>query len=160
MQLNERITRLTEGRSDGTRKLLAKEIIDYRNAANDKLEKLVDADIIKPHEKETLVEAAINIETYLKNKDEKVSEEVKQMGDENYIAWSDQLRMEGQELGIEKGRELGREEGMEKGIEVLILDNLEDGKSEEQIISKVVKRFNVSETKAKEYFDRFAVVCC
>ena len=120
------------------------------------MEKLVDADIIKPHEKETLVEAAINIETYLKEKDEKVSEEVKQMGDENYIAWSDQLRMEGQELGIEKGRELGREEG----IEVLIIDNLEDGKSEEQIISKVVKRFNVSETKAKEYFDRFAVTCC
>ena len=42
----------------------------------------------------------------------------------------------------------------------LILDNLEDGKSEEQIISNVVKRFNVSEAKAKEYFDRFAVTCC
>ena len=53
-------------------------------------------------------------------------------------------------------REEGREEGREQGIEALILDNLEDGKSEEVIIGKLVKRFGLEPENAKKYFDKYA----
>ena len=44
--------------------------------------------------------------------------------------------------------------GVEKGINALILDNLEDGKTEEQILDKLVRRFSLSREEAKQYFDR------
>ena len=48
------------------------------------------------------------------------------------------------------------EKGIEKGIEALILDNLEDGKSEEVIINKLERRFDLNKKDAKEYFDKYA----
>lgn len=63
------------------------------------------------------------------------------MGDENYVAWSDRLRAE----------------GMEKGIEALVLDGLEEQKTEQQIIAKLVKRFGLTEDKAKEYFEKYSL---
>ena len=48
------------------------------------------------------------------------------------------------------------EKGIEKGIEALILDNLEDGKSEEVIINKLVRRFDLNKKGAKDYFDKYA----
>ena len=53
------------------------------------------------------------------------------------------------EEGIEKGIEQGRTEG----IEALILDNLEDGKSEEVIVNKLVKRFGLEPEDARKYFE-------
>ena len=45
---------------------------------------------------------------------------------------------------------------IEKGIEALILDNLEDGKSEVVIINKLERRFDLNKKDAKEYFDKYA----
>lgn len=50
-----------------------------------------------------------------------------------------------------------KEEGREEGIRALIEDNLEEGVGKERILMKVVKRFSVTEQKAKEYYERFAV---
>ena len=55
----------------------------------------------------------------------------------------------------EEGREEGRAEGREEGIKALIIDNLEEGKSKKIIIGKLVKRFELQEKAAVEYFDRF-----
>ena len=50
-----------------------------------------------------------------------------------------------------------KEEGREEGIRALIEDNLEEDVGKERILMKVVKRFSVTEQKAKEYYERFAV---
>lgn len=50
----------------------------------------------------------------------------------------------------------GLEQGIERGIEIIILDNLEEGKTENQIVSKLIKRFNLSEKQAKEYYNEFS----
>ena len=55
---------------------------------------------------------------------------------------------EGFEKGLQKGINEGIEKGMEKGIEIFISDNLEEGKSRQQIIEKLVKRFGLSESDA------------
>ena len=47
---------------------------------------------------------------------------------------------------------------IEGGIEALILDNIEDGKTEEAIISKLIKRFNLNEDEAKKYFEKYTKV--
>ena len=58
------------------------------------------------------------------------------------------VRMEGEKEGFEKGLQKGMNEGIEKGIEIFISDNLEEGKSRQQIIEKLVKRFGLSESDA------------
>lgn len=50
----------------------------------------------------------------------------------------------------EEGREEGRQEGRKEGIEALILDNLEERRTEEQIIQKLVRRFSLTEEEARE----------
>ena len=57
---------------------------------------------------------------------------------------------------LEEGRTEGRIEGREEGIEALILDNLEDGKPEEVIINKLVKRFGLQLKTAREYFEKYS----
>ena len=49
------------------------------------------------------------------------------------------------------------EEASEKGIQILVLDNLEEQVPEERILAKLQRRYNLTEEKAKEYYDRFAV---
>lgn len=60
------------------------------------------------------------------------------------------------EVGQEKyeeGRSDGRAEGINTGINALILDNIEDGKSEEAILGKLIKRFSLEYEDAKKYYD-------
>lgn len=57
-------------------------------------------------------------------------------------------------LSMTKLGEMLMEKGMEKGIEALILDNLEDGKTEAQILDKLERRFSLNRERAKEYFDK------
>lgn len=64
---------------------------------------------------------------------------------------------EGIEKGLKKGLEKGRKEGLEKGIQIFIEDNLEEEVPEERIRSKLQKRFGLTEEKAAEYFERFAL---
>lgn len=49
----------------------------------------------------------------------------------------------------------GIEQGIEQGIRALILDNLEERKSADCIIDKLVRRFSLSEEKAREYFQKY-----
>lgn len=44
--------------------------------------------------------------------------------------------------------------GVEKGIRALILNNLEDGKNEVQILDNLEKYFSLSRVDAKQYYDR------
>ena len=64
---------------------------------------------------------------------------------------------EGIEKGLKKGLEKGRKEGLEKGIQIFIEDNLEEEVPEERIRSKLQKHFGLTEEKAAEYYERFAV---
>lgn len=66
---------------------------------------------------------------------------------------------EGREVGLAEGRAEGHAEGLvEGGIVTLILDNLEDGKSEEQILGKLEKRFGLSKEVAKEYIEKYSAM--
>ena len=66
------------------------------------------------------------------------------------------VRQEGEKEGFEKGLQKGINEGIEKGIEIFISDNLEEGKSRQQIIEKLVKRFGLSESDACRSAQHFA----
>ncbi len=52
----------------------------------------------------------------------------------------------------------GREAGIKEGIRVLILDNIEEGKSRDAVIGKLIRRFSLQESEAVEYYDAFAPV--
>ena len=62
--------------------------------------------------------------------------------------------MGGQVLDYEAKRI--RNEAIEQGIKAMILDNLEDGKSEEVIVNKLVRRFELETKEAKAYFEKYA----
>ena len=65
------------------------------------------------------------------------------------------MREEGREEGRTEGREEGREEGRTEGIQALILDNLEEKIAKERILVKLQKYFDLTEEKAKQYYERF-----
>lgn len=54
-----------------------------------------------------------------------------------------------------EGREEGREAGLEEGIRAFVLDNLEEGKTEGQILDKLVRMFSLSRDSAGEYLKRY-----
>ena len=68
--------------------------------------------------------------------------------------WLESLKTKAINEGLNKGIMEGRLEG----IEIFIIDALEDGKSEEIIISKLMRHYKLSENEAKEYFDKYALV--
>jgi hypothetical protein len=59
------------------------------------LEKLKNNATITLIEYEYLMETFSDVELYLKEKDKDVEKAVKDMGDENYIPWSERVREEG-----------------------------------------------------------------
>ena len=73
-------------------------------------------------------------------------------------------RAEGREEGIKEGREEGheagikegREEEREAGIRRLIEDNLEEKKTKEIIIQKLIRWFSMDEQTAQLYWDKYA----
>ncbi len=64
---------------------------------------------------------------------------------------------EGKKEGIEEGKKEGFNEGIQKGAEALILDNLEEGKTEQQIITKLMQRFALNHKTAEEYVKKYMV---
>ncbi len=58
----------------------------------------------------------------------------------------------------EDGLREGREEGREEGIRVFIIDKLEDGVSEAVIKQKLIKLFDLDETKAEEFIKKYSSV--
>lgn len=73
-------------------------------------------------------------------------EEVKEMCEAIRELFADEYK-EAETKGVEKG--------IEKGIEVLILDNLEEEKTKEQILEKLIKRFSLSRKDADKYLKRY-----
>lgn len=67
-------------------------------------------------------------------------------------------REEGLEIGIEQGIEQGIEKGIEQGIEQMVLENLEEHRTEETIIGKLVRWFSLTREQAKMYYDKYARV--
>ena len=65
----------------------------------------------------------------------------------------EQIKYEGmrEELTAELTEEL-----REEGIQALILDNLEEKIAKERILVKLQKYFDLTEEKAKQYYERFA----
>lgn len=61
----------------------------------------------------------------------------------------------GLERGLEQGLERGLEQGLEQGFKAFIQDNIEENIPKERILQKLVKRFNLTEEKAREYYDKF-----
>lgn len=76
-----------------------------------------------------------------------ISVDIKEGKTDMCKAWEEQW-LDGKSEGIEQGRE--------QGIEALILDNLEDGRTEEVIINKLIKRFEMKAEDARRYFDKYA----
>lgn len=74
---------------------------------------------------------------------------------EKAIRDHNQMMYEARKEGLKQGREEGRRKGLEEGIEVLILDNLDEGFAKDKILTKLQRRFNLTEEQAGQYFDRF-----
>ena len=49
-----------------------------------------------------------------------------------------------------------RQEGFEKGLEIFIIDNLDEGKTKQQIIEKLVNRFGLPEKEAVMLTEKYA----
>ena len=65
---------------------------------------------------------------------------------------------QGKEAGEQRGIERGIERGVELGIEAFILDNLEENIPRERIIEKMQKRFQLQQSKAEAYFERYSMM--
>ena len=83
----------------------------------------------------------------LQKKNEKAEDYRKEKGEYNMYEEMGSFFMD----GVEEGREEGREEG----IRAMILDNLENGSSREQIQKKLERYFGMSEKGASEYLKHF-----
>ena len=83
-----------------------------------------------------------------------VVEEAKNMCDAIRELFADELE-EGVKRGVQLGKEQGLEQGLQQGIQALILDNLEEQKTKEQIIAKLIKRFELSLENAEKYYTKY-----
>ena len=56
----------------------------------------------------------------------------------------------------EDAREEGMEKGIEKGMEAMVLENLEDGKTQAQIESRLMRHFDLDAKRAHEIFCKYS----
>ena len=66
------------------------------------------------------------------------------------------IKHEAEAIGEKIGRAEGKVEEKENGIRILIQDNLEEGKSEDVILEKLMRRYDLKESEARQYFKRFS----
>lgn len=83
---------------------------------------------------------------------EEIEEEVESMCHYIQTVFRDAI-----EEGLEEGLEKGLEEGRRQGIECFILDNIEEGRDENIIVSKLTRRFCINESMAREYVRKYSV---
>ena len=69
-----------------------------------------------------------------------------------------ELRAEEKAIGREEGIEQGIEKGIEQGIEQMGLENLEEHRTEETIVGKLIRWFSLTREQAKMYYDKYARV--
>ena len=110
-----------------------------------------------------------NMETY-KSQNENQREEydmcqaLREIREDFFNEGKAEGRAEGRAEGIKEGREEGhqagikegREEEREAGIRRLIEDNLEEKKTKEIIIQKLIRWFSMDEQTAQLYLDKYA----
>ena len=80
------------------------------------------------------------------------AEGIKEGREEGHQAGIKEGRAEGHQAGIKEGRE----EEREAGIRRLIEDNLEEKKTKEIIIQKLIRWFSMDEQTAQLYLDKYA----
>ena len=69
----------------------------------------------------------------------------------------EEIARENEIIGIEKGKAEGRAEGKAEGkAEGIIETGLEFGLSEEDILTRLQTKLNISLQKAQDYMDKFA----
>ncbi len=66
------------------------------------------------------------------------------------------IKHEAEAIGEARGEKKGEEKAKENGIRILIQDNLEEGKSEDVILEKLMRRYDLKESEAMQYFKRFS----
>lgn len=71
------------------------------------------------------------------------------------LLWHEQMAEYDKRYALNAAKREGLAQGMEQGITALILDNLEEGKTKEQILAKLKKRFDLNEEKALEYYQKY-----
>ena len=119
----------------------------------DKLEGLLEQKAISEYTKCTLLDMSNKVLVHIAAKHEVVRKGVKAvMGGKILEYEAKTIRNE----GIQQGLEQGLERGLEQGIEALVLDNLEEGSSEERILTKLEKRFSLDKERALIYYKRFS----
>ena len=123
----------------------------------DKLEGLLEQKAISEYTKCTLLDMSNKVLEHIAARHEAVRKGVKAvMGGKILEHEAKTIRNEGIQQGIEQGLEQGLERGLEQGIEALVLDNLEEGSSEERILTKLEKRFSLDKERALIYYKRFS----
>lgn len=65
-------------------------------------------------------------------------------------------REEGLKEGLKEGLEQGRKAALEQGIQIFILDNLEEQVPKDRILSKMVRRFELSMEQAEELYLKYS----
>ena len=85
--------------------------------------------------------------TLILRKLDEQKEEVKEKEGFNMCKAWDEILQEWTEEGMKKG--------IEKGISIFILDNIEEGKSEETIVEKLCRRFSLDASSAQAYYDTY-----
>jgi hypothetical protein len=113
VQLNDRMNCIKD-KTIKTKQKIAKEIKAYQVQVKTALENLKNNGTITSIEYEALIETFANVEQYLRKKDMEVDKVVKDMGDENYIPWSERVRAEARAEGRAEGRNEARAELEEK----------------------------------------------
>lgn len=58
--------------------------------------------------------------------------------------------------GIQQGVKQGKTEGLLKGVNALVKEGLEYGQERADIINKLMKYFDLSESEAEEYFEKYS----
>lgn len=130
----------TRGTNDGEVSKELVQFLHYLENTTDVMAANTDSDKIKRiHNRVCKVKAS-----------EKVGVKYMQAWEEKYFEL-EEARKESLELGLEQGLELGLSQGRTEGINALIEDNLEENRTEEQIIAKLVKRFSLNEEVAAKY---------
>lgn len=87
------------------------------------------------------------------------SSKIKQIHDRvKKVKLSEKMGVKYMQLWEEKAyiREEGVLEGRSEGIAAFILDYLEDGKSKDIIINKLIRRFSLSAEEAQQYYEKFS----
>ncbi len=65
--------------------------------------------------------------------------------------------MEGRQITMCECLDEAENRGIEKGIKAFVVAFMEEGFAKEKIVAKLVKRFEISETAAEAYYERFAL---